>query len=222
MIDIWIVIIYICIFLLPLIPFNLYLLLRMFINCSTNLLYTSFETLGSIPIFDVSLLDNLPRSFIFYFKERLSVELSPSTTIFTLLGAFIARSIIIPYKDYNTVVKYINKAHLFFLVQSSASSHTVDILDTNIPDSKISWINESYKNVNHVHLFHCHHLFMNAILILFHYYLDQLNLENIQYQLLPFIIACFCPNIDLVFIYQLFSWTFLHNLTLTLYCFHEF
>ena len=57
-----------CIFVIPFSPFNIYLLLIMCIRWSVNLIETSFESLGSIPIFDVSLLANLPISSIFSFK----------------------------------------------------------------------------------------------------------------------------------------------------------
>ena len=59
-----------------------------------------------------------------------------------------------------------------------------------------------------MHLVHFYHLYMNEIIILFHYYLYQLNLGNFQQKLLPLIISCFHPNVDFVFIYQLFHWIF--------------
>ena len=55
-----------------------------------------FGSLGIITIFDVSLLVDLPVSYIFSFKQNLPDELSPSTPLFPLSGEFISQSIIIP------------------------------------------------------------------------------------------------------------------------------
>ena len=57
-----------CVFMLPFSQFELSLLSIMCIHLSTNLMEMSFESLGRITIFDVSLLDNLPISFICSFK----------------------------------------------------------------------------------------------------------------------------------------------------------
>ena len=95
-----------------------------------------FETLGSIPIFDVSLLANLPISSICSFNYVFTIALSPSTTIFPLPGEFISRYIIVAYEVDNTVIKYIAKSHLYCLTQSSVSSNNVDIPDTDSTDSK--------------------------------------------------------------------------------------
>ena len=78
---------------------------------------TCFYALGSIPIFNLSLHSNLQKCSIVLFKNRLSVALSPSTTIYTSTGAFIVRSIIIPYEDDNTVIKYVAKSHIYCLAQ---------------------------------------------------------------------------------------------------------
>ena len=67
----------------------------------------------------------------------MSVVFSLSTTLFSLQSAFIEWSIIIPYEDYNTAIKYISKAHIYCLAQPSVYYHTIDIPDTNIPDSKV-------------------------------------------------------------------------------------
>ena len=165
-IDTWIMIVFF-IFVLPLSQFNIVLLFRICRHWSANFMETYFKALGSIPIIVVSLLANLPISSIFPFKQRFSVALSPSTKLFLWHGAFIALSIIIPYEDGNTVLKYINKAHLYWFSQPSVSSHTVDIPETNSTDPKINSIDETYEYVNHMHIVHCCHLYMNGIQIFF-------------------------------------------------------
>ena len=55
--------------------------------------------------------------------------------------------------------------------------------------------------------------------VFFHCYQDQLNLENFQQQYFSLIIVYFHPNIVSVFLYRLITWIFLHNLSLTLYCY---
>ena len=54
---------------------------------------------------------------------------------------------------------------------------------------------------------------------LFRFYPGPLNLKNIQQQVLPLIIAYFYPNIDFIFIYQLFRYTFIHSLSSNIYWF---
>ena len=56
------------VFLLPLITFNLYFLSRMGRHFYANLMETYFYTMGSIALFYVSLLTNLPIISIFSFK----------------------------------------------------------------------------------------------------------------------------------------------------------
>ena len=154
--------------------------------------------------------------FHFPFKNRFSVAFSPPTTVLPWLSALIAWYIIVPYEYDNTVIKYVAKAHLYFLPKLLVSSHAVHILDTYILFQSFK-IYETYYHVNHIHIIHCRHLYMNEILFSFHCYLDQLNLENIQHQHLTLIISYFNPNFDFVFIYQLFCWVFLHSIYLTLY-----
>ena len=58
-----------------------------------------------------------------------------------------------------------SKSNLYCFTRPLVSSHTVDMPDTNSPDSIYFLINESYDNVNHMHLVHFHHLYMNEIRI---------------------------------------------------------
>ena len=53
------------------------------------------------------------------------------------------------------------------MAQPLVSCHTVHITDTNIPESKNIVIDKTYKRVNHMHIVHCHHLYMNEIHIVF-------------------------------------------------------
>ena len=124
----------------------------------------------------------------------MSVAFSPSTTLFTLPGALIEWSIIIPYEDYNTFIKYISKSHLYCSAQPLVYSQTVFLPVTNVPDSREKLIDEPYEHVNHMYLFHCHHLYMNVINISIHCCQDQINLENIQHQYLPLINFLFPPQ----------------------------
>ena len=73
----------------------------------------------------------------FTLQISFSVAFSPSATLFPQPGALISLSIIITHKDYNTVIKYTAKSHIYFLEQPSVYSHTVEIPDTNITDSNI-------------------------------------------------------------------------------------
>ena len=73
------------------------------------------------------------------------MALSPSTEFSPQLYGLITQSIIIPYKDDNTVIKGISKAHLYCLSQQPVYSHTVYIPDTNIPDSNIYLLDETYE-----------------------------------------------------------------------------
>ena len=57
-------------------------------------------------------------------------------------GALIQQSIIIPYEDDNTVIKYTGKTHIYCFAQLSVSYHTVEITDTNIPGSILKKIDE--------------------------------------------------------------------------------
>ena len=50
----------------------------------------------------------------------------------------------------------------------------------------------------------------------FHFHLDELDLENIQQQYPTLTFVSFHPNVDFVFLYQLFCWIILHSLSLTL------
>ena len=85
------------------------------------------------------------------------------------------------------------------------SSPNVDIPDTNISYSKYMFlIDETYKYMNHMHLVHFHLFYMNIINIFLCCYKDQLNLENIQHQYLPFIVVYLPPNDDSLFIYRFF------------------
>ena len=93
--------------------------------------------------------------------------ISPSKTLFPLPGAFIAQSIIILYEDDTTVINDISKEHLYCLAQPLVSSHNVDKTDTNILESNHFLIDEKYDHVNHMHLVHYHHLYMNEIQIFF-------------------------------------------------------
>ena len=65
------------------------------------------------------------------------------------------------------------------------------------------FIDETYDHVNHMHLIHCHHFYMNGISIFLSCYQDQMNLENIQQKYLPLIIVYFHPNVDSIFQYGL-------------------
>ena len=107
----------------------------------------------------------------------------------------------IPYEDDNTVIKYIVKAHLYLLVKLLVSSQTVDLPVNDIHYSK-KIIDKSYAHVNRIHIVNCHHLYMNKIHISLRCYQDQMNLENIQQQYLPFIIVYLHPNVDSVFLYR--------------------
>ena len=149
----------------------------------------------------------------------MSVALIPFTTLFPWPGSFIERSIIIPFKDYNNVNKYIAKEHLHCFAKTLVPSHTVYLTDTSSPDSKVIWINETYDHLNHMNLIHYNILYMNKIIILLHLYLDVLNLENIQQKYLPLIIACFQTDVDFVFLCKLFCWMSMHNISLILQCF---
>ena len=73
-----------------------------------------------------------------------------STKLFPRSGALIERSIIIPHEYYNTVIKYMAKAHIYCLEQQSMSSYTVDIPDTDINDSNMFLLDEIYDRVNHM------------------------------------------------------------------------
>ena len=57
-----------------------------------------------------------------------------------------------PYEDYNTVIKYIAKAHLYWLAQTRVSSHTGDIPHTKITESTYLLIDDKYECVNHMNL----------------------------------------------------------------------
>ena len=109
----------------------------------------------------------LPIISICYFKYSLSVVLIPSTTFFPLTCSFIVQSIIILYKNDKTVIRYISKAYLYLFAQSSVSFHTVHIPDTNINFLKKPLIYETYEHMNHIHLVHCHYLYINEIQIFF-------------------------------------------------------
>ena len=123
-----------CIFVIPLSPFNPSLLLKIFIHWYANLMETSFEALVIIPIFYVSLLASLSIGSICSFKWNVSIPLILSTTFFPWPGALILISVIITYEDYNTVIKYISKAHIYLLEQPPVSYLTVYIPHTNIPE----------------------------------------------------------------------------------------
>ena len=97
------------------------------------------------------------------------------------------------------------------------SSHTVDIPlpNTNILNSKFFLLHEKCEHVKHIHIIHFHQLYTNEILVLFNYYLDQLNLENIQQQYPQLIISRFHPIAYFVFLYQFFCWFFCMIFSLT-------
>ena len=81
------------------------------------------------------------------------------------------RYIIIPYEDYNTVIEYIARVHLYFLAKPLVYSQTVDIPETNITDLKKE-LDETYEHVNHMYIVHFRHLYMNGIHIFLCCYLD--------------------------------------------------
>ena len=66
-------------------------------------------------------------------------------------------------------------------------------------------IYETYDNVNHMHLVHFHHSYMNEIMIFFHCYQD------------PLIIVYLHPNVYFVFLYRFFCWIFLRIISLNIY-----
>ena len=134
-----------------------------------------FVTLWIIPIFDVSLLDNIQKSSIFLFKSCLSFVLISLKILFPWLGAFVAISVIIKYSEDITDIKYISKWHIYWFAQPLVYYHNVYMPYFNIPFSDIFWINETYEHVNHMHTVHCHYFYMNEIMVLFHWYLDQQN-----------------------------------------------
>ena len=204
------------IFLIPLIPFNLSLSFRMFIHWSTNFMETYFEALGSIPILDVSFLANLPIIFVFFFKQRLPVALSPSTTLLPWTGALIARYIIISYEDDNKFIKYITKAHLYFMVQPSVSYHTVDIPHTNISESNyvfniwIIWACESHSSSSFSSLIYE----LNRIFSLLPGSIKFGKYSTAILSVHKFLFPSKCW----LFIYiPFFCWVLLHNISLTLY-----
>ena len=66
-------------------------------------------------------------------------------------------------------------------------------------------MDETYEHVNHMHIVHFHHLYISEIMILFHCYLYQLNLENNQKEYFPLIVSYLQPIVDFVFLYLFLS-----------------
>ena len=64
----------------------------------------------------------------------------PSTTFFLWPGVLIERSSTITYYDDKTFIKYLTKEHIYWSLQPMVSSNTIDIPDTDIIDSNISFV----------------------------------------------------------------------------------